>query len=172
MPHAHFQLHRRPTDFRFRQQHAQPHGLLQLFHRLQSARRFDFVHTMPKARPALTRYDTNHKSPPHSTRSVGWSSATITMLWGMSRRNTPRATPTRHGGFSGRAGKPLNRTRRAVSGYFPMMTRPGSSASQDQLGNLTQTFYDGQNHVVMTISPLDETNQFIYDGNNNLASGD
>ena len=32
----------------------------------------------------------------------------------------------------------------------------------------TDTFYDGQNHIIYTISPLNETNQFIYDGNNNL----
>ena len=41
-----------------------------------------------------------------------------------------------------------------------------------QLGNLSQTFYDGQNHIVMTVSPLNETNQFIYDGNNNLIQRD
>ena len=43
---------------------------------------------------------------------------------------------------------------------------------QDALGNLSQMFYDGQNHVVETISPLIpplyKINQYFYDGNNNL----
>ncbi len=43
-------------------------------------------------------------------------------------------------------------------------------ASQDALGQVTQTAYDGQDHVVQTISPLGETNQFLYDGNNNLTA--
>jgi len=37
------------------------------------------------------------------------------------------------------------------------------------LGNLAQSFYDGQNHVVRSITPLGETNQFVYDGSNNLT---
>ena len=41
-------------------------------------------------------------------------------------------------------------------------------AFQDGMGNVTQTFYDGQDHVVQTVSPLSETNQFFYDGRNNL----
>ena len=39
---------------------------------------------------------------------------------------------------------------------------------QDALGNLTQTVYDGQDHVVTTISPMNETNTFIYDGDHNV----
>jgi RHS repeat-associated protein len=39
---------------------------------------------------------------------------------------------------------------------------------QDASGNFSQTFFDGQDHPVMTISPLNETNQFFYDGNHNV----
>jgi len=39
---------------------------------------------------------------------------------------------------------------------------------QDALSNLSQTFYDGQDHVVMTVSPLNETNRFELDGRHNL----
>jgi len=44
------------------------------------------------------------------------------------------------------------------------------SAERDALGNLTQSVYDGQDHVVMTVTPLGETNQFIFDGNHNLLA--
>lgn len=40
-------------------------------------------------------------------------------------------------------------------------------ALRDALGNLARTFYDGQDHIVMTVSPLNETNRFEYDGRHN-----
>ncbi len=42
------------------------------------------------------------------------------------------------------------------------------TGGREALGNVSQTFFDGQDHVVMTISPLNETNQFAYDANQNL----
>ena len=39
---------------------------------------------------------------------------------------------------------------------------------QDAMCRPRPNFYDGQDHVVQTISPLNETSQFIYDGSNNL----
>jgi YD repeat-containing protein len=42
-------------------------------------------------------------------------------------------------------------------------------AFQDGMGNVTQTFYDGQDHVTNAVSPLGETSRFFYDGNNNLV---
>jgi RHS repeat-associated protein len=41
---------------------------------------------------------------------------------------------------------------------------------QDALGNLWQTFYDGQDHPIATVSPLSETNCFIFDGRHNLTA--
>lgn len=51
---------------------------------------------------------------------------------------------------------------------FTYDTKSRLIATQDAMGNTTQTAYDGQDHVIQTVSPLGETNQFIYDGNNNL----
>ncbi len=49
---------------------------------------------------------------------------------------------------------------------YDNLSRP--IAFQDGMGNITQTVYDGQNHVVQTISPLNEISQFFYDSGNNL----
>ena len=39
---------------------------------------------------------------------------------------------------------------------------------RDQLGNFSQTIYDGQNHITYTVSPLNEVRQLVYDGNHNV----
>jgi RHS repeat-associated protein len=49
--------------------------------------------------------------------------------------------------------------------FFDDKHRP--SGVQDALSNLSLTFYDGQDHAVMTVSPLNETNQTVFDANHN-----
>lgn len=50
---------------------------------------------------------------------------------------------------------------------FSYDDRHRSTGVQDALGNSSQAFYDGQDHVVMTVSPSNETNRFEFDGRHN-----
>jgi RHS repeat-associated protein len=51
--------------------------------------------------------------------------------------------------------------------YYDSAFRPWESA--DELGNVSYTYYDGQDHVVWTGTPLGEWTEFDYDGNHNLV---
>ena len=84
-----------------------------------------------------------------------------------SRPNTPRATPTRCGKSSGPAGRRWSKTRPAASAGYFYDDKTRLTGEEDQLGNLSQNVYDGQDHVVMTLSPLGETNQTVFDGYHN-----
>ena len=111
------------AGFRFRRH---THRQLRLRHHLQSAGRPDLVHRRRRARPAPIIMTPTTKSPQRLTRKAGWLSAISMMVRATSPPNTRRATPTRPGKFSGRAGRPrFPKTRRAGRRIIFTMTNPG-----------------------------------------------
>ena len=87
---------------------------------------------------------------------------------GMSRHNTPKGTQIKPGKFSGRAGRRSNKTPPAASVSFFTMTKHGSLDYKINCTISLKFLTTGKIALSMIVSPLNETNQYVYDGNNNL----
>ena len=125
--------------------------------------------TDPEGKTSTLLYDTNHQiiaSKDALSRTVVSNAfdafGRVTTQY--SQGDTNKAWQLFWNGFVNVEQDPTGSERR-----FFFDDRSRQIAVQDALGNVTQTVYDGQDHVVAAVSPLNETNLAFFDASHNLV---